>query len=168
MKDTYDDGYLLSGIIYLYRIIDTHVEGPSLKNLRMMKALCGANTLRNVVLATTMWEKVTEDEGLRREAELKQVFWKDMIDSGLTVTRITIETRDDAHTLVKSLLKNKPISTRLQEELHSGKSLVQTEAGTEVREEMKRLEQNLKAEHEAEMTELKKAQRDRENPFSIT
>jgi hypothetical protein len=83
-------------------------------------------------------------------------------------TRITTETRDDAHTLVKSLLKNKPILTRLQEDLHSSKSLVQTEAGTEVREEMKRLEQNLKAEHEAEMTELKKAQRDRENPFSIT
>jgi hypothetical protein len=54
MKDTYDDGYLLSGIIYLYRIINTYIEGPSLKNLRMMKALYGANTLRNVVLAMTM------------------------------------------------------------------------------------------------------------------
>jgi hypothetical protein len=41
-------------------------------------------------------------------------------------------------------------------------------ARTEIREEIKRLEQKLKAEHEAEMTELKKAQRDRANPLSVT
>lgn len=54
INDTYDDGHLLSGIIYLHRIIDNRREGPSLKNLRMMKALCGINSLKNVVLATTM------------------------------------------------------------------------------------------------------------------
>ena len=166
MKDTYDDGFLLSGIIYLHRIIDTRIEGPSLKNLRMMKKLCGANSLRNVVLATTMWERVTEGEGLRREAELKQVFWKDMIDGGLTVTRIATETGDDARVLVKSLLKNKPISTRLQEELHSGMTLVQTEASAEIREEIAKLEQKLKEEHENDMMELKAAQRARENHLS--
>jgi len=166
MKDTYD-GFLLSGIIYLHRIIDLRMEGPSLKNLRMMKKLCGANSLSNVVLATTMWERVTEEEGSRREAELKQVFWKDMIDGGSAVTRITTETGDDARALVKSLLRNKPISTRLQEELHSGKTLVQTEAGAEIREEIAKLERKLKAEHEIEMTELKVAQRDRENHFSV-
>ncbi|KAH9205376.1 P-loop containing nucleoside triphosphate hydrolase protein [Leptodontidium sp. 2 PMI_412] len=128
MKDTYDDGFLLSGIIYLHRIIDPRMEGPSLKNLRMMKKLCGANSLSNVVLATTI---------------------------------ITTETGHDARALVKSLLKNKPISTRLQEELHSGKTLVQTEAGVEIREEIAKLERKLKAEHEIEMRELEVAQRDR-------
>jgi len=163
MKDTYDDGFLLSGIIYLHRITDIRMEGPSLKNLRMMEKLCGANSLRNVVLATTMWEKVTDEEGLRREAELKQDFWKDMIDNGSTVARITTEAGGDARALVKSLLKNKPVSTQLQEELHSGKTLVQTEAGTEIREEIARLERKLKAEHEFEMAELKRAQRESEN-----
>jgi protein-arginine kinase activator protein McsA len=64
-------------------------------------------------------------------------------------------------------LKNKPISTRLQEELHSGKTLVQTEAGVEIREEIAKLEWKLKAEHETEMRELQVAQRDRENRFSV-
>lgn len=167
MKDTYDDGYLLSGIIYLHRIIDVRMEGPSLKNLRMMKALCGENTLRNVVLATTMWEKVNEEEGLRREAELKRCFWREMIDGGSTVTRIATETRNDARALVKSLLKNRPISTRLQEELHSGKTLVQTEAGTTIRAELRMLELKLKAEHQDEMGELRRAQRDRGGYFSL-
>ncbi|KAG0649196.1 GTP-binding A [Hyphodiscus hymeniophilus] len=167
MKDTYDDGCLLSGIIYLHRIIDPRMDGPSLKNLRMMQKLCGANSLKNVILATTMWEKVTEEEGSMREAELKQTFWKDMIRGGSTVRRIQRQSGDDARALVKSLLKNKPTSTRLQEELHSGMSLVQTEAGTEIKEEMAKLERKLKAEHEHEILELKGAQRDRKNRFSV-
>lgn len=165
MGDAYNEGYLLSGIIYLHRIIDPRVEGPSLKNLRMMKKLCGSNSLRNVVLATTMWEKVTEEEGSRREADLKQNFWKDMIDNGSTVSRIMTETGDDAYRLVKSMLKNRPVSTRLQDELHSGMSLIQTEAGTEIREEIAKIEQKLKAEYEESMEELKEAQRRSENPF---
>lgn len=167
MTDTYNDGCLLSGIIYLHRIIDVRMEGPSLKNLRMMKKLCGANSLRNVVLATTMWEKVAEEEGFRREAELKDDFWKDMIVGGSAVTRIRTETGNDARALVKSLLKNKPRPTRIQEELHSGKSLRQTDAGTEIMEEIAKLEQRLKAEHELEIRELKLAQGERENIIII-
>jgi len=162
MKATYDDGFLLSGIIYLHRIIDPRMEGPSLKNLRMMRKLCGKNSLKNVILATTMWEKVTNDEGKMREAELKALFWKDMIEGGSTVSRILTQHGNDACNLVKSMLKNKPTSTRLQEELHSGKSLVQTDAGAEIRVEIAKLEQKLKAEHRAEIAELEAAQRDRE------
>ena len=161
MKDTYDEGFLLSGIIYLHRIIDVRMEGPNLKNLRMMKQLCGADSLQNVVLATTMWEKVTIKEGLRREAELEQTYWKDLIDGGATVARITTQSGNEAQSLVKSLLKNTPTSTRLQEELNSGLSLVQTAAGIEIREEMAKLEQKLKAEHQVEIEELRIAQDNR-------
>lgn len=170
MKAAYYEGFLLSGIIYLHRIIDPRMEGPSLKNLRMMKKLCGANSLRNVVLATTMWERVSEEEGSRREAELRRVFWKDMVAGGSTIARITTQSNaDDARALVKSLLRNKPTSTQLQDELHSGKSLVETAAGTEIREEMAKLERKMRKEHADEMTELRRAQLNRESPaFSIT
>jgi hypothetical protein len=163
MKDNYDEGLLLSGIIYLHRITDIRMEGPSLKNLRMMKKLCGENSLANVVLATTMWEKVTEEAGTRREEELKQKFWKDMIDCGSTVRRIMTGRADDARALIKSMLKNRPTSTRLQEELRDGKPLIQTEAGLEIRDELARLEQKLKEEHRLEMKELKEAQKQRTN-----
>ncbi|PMD53669.1 uncharacterized protein K444DRAFT_571192 [Hyaloscypha bicolor E] len=168
MKDTYDEGFLLSGIIYLHRIIDVRMEGPNLKNLRMMKQLCGADSLQNVVLATTMWEKVTIEEGLRREAELEQTYWKDLIDGGATVARITTQSGNEAQSLVKSLLKNTPTSTRLQDELNSGLTLVQTAAGIEIREEMAKLEQKLKAEHQVEIEELRIAQDNRKKCISIT
>lgn len=167
MKDNYDEGLLLSGIIYLHRIADIRMEGPSLKNLRMMKKLCGDHSLANVVLATTMWEKVTKEEGTRREEELKQKFWKDMIYCGSTVRRILTDKGDDALMLVKSMLTNIPTSTRLQEELRDGKTLVQTEAGIEIRDGLERLEQKLKEEHRLEMIELKAAQKQRKKKFPI-
>ncbi|OBT73212.1 hypothetical protein VF21_08693 [Pseudogymnoascus sp. 05NY08] len=158
MKDSYDDGFLLSGIIYLHNINDVRMDGPSLKNLRMMQKLCGANSLENVVLATTMWEKVEMRQGMERELELQKNFWKDMINEGSTVARIMTETGGEARELVTSLLKNKPLSTKLQEELQSGKTLVQTEAGTEIRAEMIRLMLKLRKDHEADIAELKLAQ----------
>lgn len=161
MKDNYDEGLLLSGIIYLHRVTDIRMEGPSLKNLRMMKKLCGENSLANVVLATTMWERVTEEEGTRREEELKQKFWKEMIAAGSTVRRILTGRADDARALVKSMLTNRPTSTQLQEELRDGKTLIQTEAGLEIRGELARLELKLKEEHRLEMMELKEAQKQR-------
>lgn len=161
MKDTYDEGFLLSGIIYLHRIMDIRMEGPSLKNLRMMQQLCGSDSLRNVVLATTMWEKVTNEEGLRREAELEQTFWKSMIDGGATTSKIKTQSAAEAQSLVRSMMKNTPRSTRLQEELSSGLTLVQTAAGIEIKEEIAKLEQKLRAEHDAEMQELRAAQANR-------
>ena len=163
MKDTYDDGSLLSGIVYLHRIIDPRMEGPSLKNLRMMKKLCGSGSLKNVVLATSMWEKVTTEEGSRREEELKTVFWKDMIAGGSRVERIMTDTKDDAYKVVKSLLRNKPMSTRLQQELHDGKALSQTDAGAEIRQEFARLEQRLRSEFEDSNREMREAIRNRES-----
>ncbi|OBT65085.1 hypothetical protein VE03_05191 [Pseudogymnoascus sp. 23342-1-I1] len=167
MKDSYDDGHLLSGIIYLQRISDVRMEGPSLKNLRMMRKLCGTGSLKNVVLATTMWENVSGSVGLERELELQRDFWKDMIDDGSTVARILTNKGDEARDLVRSLLKNKPLSTRLQEELHSGKTLVQTEAGTEIWDELKKQEEKLRKEHEAEIADLKLAQQSGRKHLSI-
>jgi hypothetical protein len=142
MKDTYDEGFLLSEIIYLHRIIDIRMEGPSLKNLRMMQQLCGSDSLRNVVLATTMWEKVTNEEGLRREAELKQTFWKSMIDGGATTSNIKTQSAAEAQSLVRSMMKNTPRSTRLQKELSSGLTLVQTAAGIESERRLRNLNKN--------------------------
>ena len=56
---------------------------------------------------------------------------------------------------------------RLQEELHSGKSLVQTEAGTEIREELARLEAKLRAKHAMDISDLKLAQEARKDHFLV-
>jgi hypothetical protein len=157
LKDSYDDGVLLSAIIYLHRIDNTRVEGPSLKNLNMMKKLCGTQSLKNVVLATTMWEKVSLEEGSRREEELKSKFWKDMIDQGSVTKRIHANTNEVARTLVKSLLRNEPTVMQLQQELHEGKALSETLAGTAIGEEIAKMERKLKEELREKMREIEEA-----------
>jgi len=169
MQDmTQADIQKLTGIIYLHRIIDPRVDGPSLKNLRMMKKLCGVSSLKNVVLATTMWEKVTEDDGARREAELRKTFWKDMIDSGSQSTRLMTNTKTEALKLVKLLLKNTPVLTRLQRELQSGKELKDTSAGAELRDEYEKITRTLKSELEATRKEFEESRLQRKTSSSIS
>jgi len=66
------------------------MEHSSLDNLGMFKKLCGTACLKNVVLATTMWDDLRDQEvGDIRETELKTdpEFWGDMVDLGSTVMR---------------------------------------------------------------------------------
>lgn len=114
-----------------------------------------------------MWEDTNDILGSERELELQQTFWKDMISDGSTVARVLTKSGGDAREIVKSLLKNEPLSTRLQEELNSGKSLVQTEAGTEIGVELAKQEYKLRKEYEAERAEWELALQSREDNLSV-
>ena len=56
------------------------MAGTLLKNLQMFEELCGKDALKNVILTTTMWDEVDEETGLAREEQLKNIYWKPMID----------------------------------------------------------------------------------------
>jgi len=53
----------------------------------MFQKLCGQDAMKNVVIVTTMWDKVAEDEGRRREQELKEKdsLFKPLLDGGATM-----------------------------------------------------------------------------------
>ena len=53
----------------------------------MFQNLCGAEALKNVVLVTTMWDEVGEEEGGNRENELTTNYWKTMIELGCHTSR---------------------------------------------------------------------------------
>jgi hypothetical protein len=67
------------------------MQGSAKKNLYMFKKLCGNNALKNVILVTTMWDKVSEAEGTARELELTSTpdFWGWMVSQGSKVYRHT-------------------------------------------------------------------------------
>ena len=58
-----------------------------IKHLKMFQNLCGTEALKNVVLVTTMWDGVEEEEGRNRENELTTSFWKTMIELGCRTSR---------------------------------------------------------------------------------
>lgn len=155
----------LRGVIYLHRITDTRMQGSALKNLFMFKKLCGPEGLKNVILATTMWENVDTEDGSRREADLRDTpeFWKTMIENhGSRMVRHQNST-DSAVRIIESLLESTELITyAIQNEMvNQGKDLDQTSAGQELwniqAEERARFEQQL-LDLKRDMTEAQKLQ----------
>ena len=71
----------------MHKIDDNRVTGTLFQSLGMFTSLCGKDGMPNAVVATTMWERVKEAEGMRREVQLKSDFFKDMIGSGCKIER---------------------------------------------------------------------------------
>lgn len=59
------------------------------RNLLMFAELPGPTIAKIVVLATTMWDKLSPevDDGNKREQTWKEEYWNDMIPHGATVER---------------------------------------------------------------------------------
>ena len=101
------------------------MSGPLLRNLHIFASLCGQQAMPHVTIVTTMWGEVSEETGTRREKELEEVFWGDMVGNGCKTKRFE-DTFDSAWGIVG---KNPNTALRLQEGLSNiGKALGNTES----------------------------------------
>lgn len=145
METSYQDGVLLSGIIYLHQITHNRVEGPSLRNIDMFQRLCGDSGLKNVILATTMWDTASTQQEINkfveREQELKSDFWNRMIERGSQVRRYYND-RETGEQLIRELVRHEPVPLDIQYELVvEHKNLVDTAAGSYIDEGLEQLHQ---------------------------
>ena len=144
----------LSGIIYFHRITDARMEGSSMKDLRMFQELCGEKNFSNVILCTTMWEKVEEEEGRRREQELinKENFWGSLVSRGAQVMQHRgPDLAASARKIAESLIQKDTIVLQLQEELDRNVSLSDTAAGRHLNSAI----EDIKKKYQEEMAELR-------------
>lgn len=140
----------LSGIIYLHPITDRRVTHHGIKNLDMFKKLTGEENLKNVILATSMWDRVPEEEGVKREEELKQKFWKLLLAMGAETVRHS-GTPESARKIASRLTSKKPIYLQLQEELGKDNlALKDTTAGRQIMHELIQM----KEEHQRELADM--------------
>jgi hypothetical protein len=114
----YKEGATLAGILYFHRISDFRMGGISMRNLRLLRQLCGGNTLKNVVIVTNRWEEVKPGVGEAREAELASddMFFKHVLDKGAQMARHD-NTIDSAKKILHLILRNNPLPLRIQAEL---------------------------------------------------
>jgi len=94
--------------------------------------------MKNVVIVTTMWDKVTSDEGPRREQELKEndSLFKPLVACGAEMMRHE-RTAESATKVVNYLLEKNPTTTQIVREIaEEKKALVDTEAGAELQDEI--------------------------------
>ena len=97
--------------------------------------------MKNVVIVTTMWDKVTSDEGLRREQELKEKdsLFKPLVTCGAQMMRHE-RTVESAAKVINYLLEKNPTTTQIVREIaEEKKALVDTEAGAELQDEIRAL-----------------------------
>ena len=128
------------------------MEGSSLKNLRMFQILCGEKALANVLLTTTQWSNVDPTKAQGRENELRsQEFWGGLIDRGATLQRF-LGTRESGLELIHKLMPNTPIPLDIQDQIvEQGMTLLETDAGQCINEEL--LAQEMKHKEEVESLE---------------
>ncbi|KAI1084592.1 P-loop containing nucleoside triphosphate hydrolase protein [Whalleya microplaca] len=146
----YSEKIRLSGIIYLHPISDTRVTHHATKNLEMFRKLTGQKNLKNVVLTTSMWDKVTPEEGERRERELREKFWTVLLAFGAQSVKYG-GTTESARAIASMLIGNQPFYLQLQEEMGQGNALKDTAAGREIMQELVRM----KEQHQKELKEMK-------------
>ncbi|KAG0693792.1 P-loop containing nucleoside triphosphate hydrolase protein [Suillus ampliporus] len=87
LASSYDDDMKLAGVLYLHDINQSRMFSTSRRNLDMLRRLCGEDAEKNVILVTTKWNDVSPGVGERREQQLKDNFWKEMVKHGSQVTR---------------------------------------------------------------------------------
>lgn len=125
----YQLGIPLKGVIYLHRITDPKMQGHALRNFRMFERICGDNALSNVVLLTTMWDKLRDEvEGLNRDQELREDFWSLMEEKGSYIAR-SDGSKEMAEAMIAMLLEKDSVVLEIQRELHEKKRLHETAAG---------------------------------------
>jgi hypothetical protein len=155
----------LAGILYFHRITDNRVAGTPLKNLRMFEKLCGKHMLGNIILTTTMWDRIDEDTGKEREKELRGQYWKSMIKLGSTTVRYR-NTKDSAWEILDKVLQSghNRHAVLLQKEMVDVKrQLSETDAGRTLYTELELL---VKRRQDA-LDEIQAASREQTDPETL-
>jgi TolA-binding protein len=142
LSRSYKDNMVINGIIYLHRISDVRMQGSSMTSIQMFRKLVGTDFYPHVVLATTMWELVDHDVGVKRETELisDSKFWGYMKGGGCRFGRV-MNTKASAMDIVgmivgqqsgDSLSKDNNILAVQRELVDQGKDLIDTNVGREI------------------------------------
>ncbi|KAL2826698.1 hypothetical protein BDW59DRAFT_160889 [Aspergillus cavernicola] len=165
---SYANSVRIDGIIMLHPITDNRIGGSSMRNINMMKKMCGWASYENLAVATMMWPQagVHDMAALeQREAELftDQRFLGDLVTKGAAIFRHNESGRRDvneetssarriiAHLIAKSDTNSTPKVLRLQREIiDEGKTLGETAAGIAVARDL----YAARKEHERQLRDL--------------
>ncbi|MCJ1431074.1 hypothetical protein MMC27_000424 [Xylographa pallens] len=144
---SYREGVKFTGMLYLREITESRFKGTAIRNLNMFRKLCGTDALQNVALVTTKWDTVSIDLAVKRETDLKNKFWKGMLDHGAKITRHD-NTIASARRILNQLLGGPPVTLNIQAQLvDQGMNLGNTDAGSAVKEvnntELRRLKDEM-------------------------
>ena len=109
----------LRGIIYLHKITENKMTGSDDTYLSLLESLVGEEAMPNVMLVTTMWNKMRDEdegEGMQREQELMDDYWAPLIAKGACVAQFD-GTPEMAMSFVSHLSGKQSVVLRVQREI---------------------------------------------------
>ncbi|KAF7771742.1 hypothetical protein Agabi119p4_6053 [Agaricus bisporus var. burnettii] len=88
LKQTYQAGVKLSGILFLHRITDNRMTNTLVRNLDMFENLCGNGAFSNVRFVTTHWDQLKDNnQGIKNEGELRKKYLNTFLCGGSQMHR---------------------------------------------------------------------------------
>ncbi|KAI0892436.1 P-loop containing nucleoside triphosphate hydrolase protein [Annulohypoxylon nitens] len=145
LAQVYRHGLSVAGVIYMHRITDNRVSGSSVKNLEILRKLCGLDAFSRVILTSSMWDSIEQDAALLQKAfsheeQLRNTenFWGALIRGGSNVMRWTGD-KESALGAISHLVNLREeyggITLKIQKELvDEGTNLDDTEVGKAVQD----------------------------------
>lgn len=112
--------------------------GIATRTLRVFKDFCGYSALKNVIIVTNMWDKVTLEEGEAREVQLRDdnKYFKPFLSENATMRRHN-NTLESARRVIQQITSCQPFPLDIQTEtVVEEKPLRHTSAGTSLRSQL--------------------------------
>lgn len=165
----YEQGVRLSGIVYLHSIAETRMKGSGITNLEMFKKITGINNMRQVVLATTMWDCTPEKDARRRELELLQTdeFWGRLVKEYSSTPARFLNDKTSALRIIDKIASLPTFVPSLQEKIAvDKKDLNQTAAGRILNKELIEAQEKSARELKQMERELNTALRDKDIEYA--
>lgn len=153
LATAYSSEMKLGGVIYLHDISLTRMLGTTRKNLEVFQKLCGDDAFRSVILGTTKWNDVFKEDGDMRIQQLRENYWRDMLDHGSKVFKFE-DSSKSAWTIVDSIVelnRSRAEVLQIQRELVDALKLIpDTEAGQKLRNDLDQVLKKLKEDRKAQ------------------
>lgn len=160
LTSTYKGGHKLTGIIYLHRIGDNRMSGMSRRTFKILRELCGKETLSNVLIVTNMWSDPPSPRELQNEKQLEESpkFFQPAIQAGARMVRRPHKDTRSAHDIIRLLLDKPPVTMKIQRQIvDNGEGFYTTDAARVLGEELAEAEQRHLQEIAEVREELRKA-----------
>lgn len=148
LQTNYFEHVKLTGLILLQPINANRIQGSERKRLRLFESICGPEVFSKVVIATTMWNEIScHEKAVERmqERAASNGFWGQMVRGGARVERHD-DNQESACRIVSMLCgESGPLQLLMEKELlENGGSLVKTSAGSQLNNELSKLNANLR------------------------
>ncbi|KIJ29191.1 hypothetical protein M422DRAFT_54307 [Sphaerobolus stellatus SS14] len=89
LKETFQKKIRVMGVLYFHSISDNRVSHAMLRNLILLKKICGERTWNCTTFVTTRWDEADDKFAEARFLDLSRNHWKEMLAHGAMARRFS-------------------------------------------------------------------------------